>query len=88
MIWLTASVIDSDENVTNYIYIGIVFTVLSILAVTYLTTIFLSGFFFSLDRLWPPFIDDANDEKEFEDIQVEKLFLYAVHGEKNLSMES
>lgn len=66
MIWLTASVIDSDENVTNYIYIGIVFTVLSILAVAYLATIFLYGSFFSLDRLWPPFIDDANDEKEFE----------------------
>jgi Matrixin len=66
MMWLTASVIDSNENVTKYIYVGIVFTVLSILAVAYLATIFFSGSFISLDRLWPPFIDDINDEKEFE----------------------
>jgi hypothetical protein len=66
MIWMRASVIDSDENVTNYIYIGIVFTVLAILAVAYLATIFLSGSLFSLDRLGSPFIDIAIDEKEFE----------------------
>ena len=62
--------VDRDKKGRKYIYFGIVFTIIAILAITYLAMMTLSGTFLSFDGLDGitnhfPFYENAHNEPEF-----------------------